>query len=280
MVAVFNRSFSLPGSPRPKPDPKKSYHVRSISLPCRSHPLISQLEDDIRSVTNWVSSAPVSASYLCDGLSRLDLLHTSLNDLLNLPQSQDSLRRGSGSEWTDRILNDFLRLADAHGCFRSELITIAQQKSDAQVAIRIQDKLNISLCTRSIRKSEKELVKIASSLKEISKSQVGLRFTNGVEEAELAGVIREVISVTVSALAAVFLGVADVASTATGGKNSSWTPLRRLSTSKSFRGLGEESSTERFEVAEERVRGVESKSESLFRCLVNIRVSLLNILTC
>ncbi|KAL8059368.1 hypothetical protein ABFX02_03G082700 [Erythranthe guttata] len=100
MVTSFRRSVSFTNPPSYiSSKPRKTLHVRSTSLPCRSHPIISQLRDGISELTNSWSAAESgsrTSAWLCDGLRRLKAVHESLDDLLHLPQTRESLRRGAG----------------------------------------------------------------------------------------------------------------------------------------------------------------------------------------
>lgn len=173
---------------------------------------------------------------------------------------------------------------------------MSEIQSVSQSAIRRKDAARLPSCVRSMKRIEKELVKLAASLREVSKSPMATRFAIGsVEEAELAGIVREVIGATVSVSVAVFseaaavvAAVAGAVAGVTAGKNT-WTPLRRLSRTASRLGKMSDEGEDcwrRKAVAMEKLRGgeewigaVESVCERFFRCLVNARVNLLNILT-
>ncbi|MQL95021.1 hypothetical protein Taro_027686 [Colocasia esculenta] len=249
MVAGFRRSVSLPrpktsaGSPAKGGPPAldKSYHVRSTSLPCRSHPLVSQLEDEVRTTRTWQSSAelagPPSSAWLRSGLIRLELLHLALDDLLRLPQTADSLRRSNGADSSclaERLLDDFLCFADAYGTFRSALVRLQELQSAAQVAVRRRDGARLASVARSLREAEKEVAALALPLREASRlaEPALLAAPSGRSAAYvlLAGMLREVESVTVSVSAAVFQGTAAALSSATAAvapKSSCWRALRR-----------------------------------------------------
>jgi len=144
--------------------------------------------------------------------------------------------------------------------------------SDAQVALRRKDGVKLSSCARHMKKREKELIKLAASLREVSKSPASTRFTNGVEEAELAGIIREVIQVTVSASMAVFTGVPAAAAASSTTTKSSWMLSKKRSMEV------EENAMERLQGLEECIGAVERRSEKVLRCLLNTRVALLSIM--
>ncbi|KAG1361039.1 hypothetical protein COCNU_09G005020 [Cocos nucifera] len=296
MVAGFRRSISLPGknpsSPGPKGrrSPEKTWHVRSTSLPCRSHPAVAGLEDEVRALRAWLSlPAPESGSptWISASLARIDLLHASLDDLLQLPQAQDQLRRHSSAPWTDRLLDDFLRFADAYGSLRSALMSLKQTQSELHTAIRRRDEVRLASSLRSQKRIKKDLAKHAVSIREATRSPAP-----DVAEAEMAGIVKEATVAMAVASVAVFLGIGAVSSTASAtvaskSRASSWVvaPLRKLSlsTSSSLKKRDweewEDAALERLEALEECIEALERKCERVFRSLVNTRVTLLNILT-
>jgi len=91
MAPSFARSISFPLSPSRSSSSKHqqpartapAYHARSVSLPCRSHPILAHLHTHIRAVRAWAQD-PTSAA---QGLAHVDALHASLGDLLDLPEA-------------------------------------------------------------------------------------------------------------------------------------------------------------------------------------------------
>ncbi|CAL9196667.1 unnamed protein product [Musa hybrid cultivar] len=336
MVSGFRRSVSLPGS-TPSGNPagrrcEKPHHLRSASLPCRSHPAISHLLDQIRCLSDLgIRCSPAS------GLDRIDRLLSALDDILRLPQAQDPLRRGPA--WADRLLDGFLRLADAHGSFRSAVVALEQHNAEASAAIRRRDPVRLDSAARSHRRAEKELIRLATAVKDLARCPPLI--CSDAAEAEVAGIVAEAMAATAATSAAVFLGIAAASSAVAGSiwfpdsaapchcrartratdppadaatspstcapsaspadptqpyptssirsapartsssvagscSKSSWTawPSRRPS-----KKGNEEAEMAAMEALEERMEGLEEGSGRVFRSLVNIRVSLLNILT-
>lgn len=129
MVAGFRRTISFPAPKSPTPPSNKSaaYRARSASLPCRFHPLVLQLDDDVADLRALVGRllSGASAEAVAEGAEQLGRVLVSLSDLLHHPQAQDPLRRLGRSPFAERLLDDFLRLADAHGSFRDALVSLA-----------------------------------------------------------------------------------------------------------------------------------------------------------
>ncbi|XP_015884096.3 uncharacterized protein LOC107419797 [Ziziphus jujuba] len=296
MVGVFGRSLSFPNKNPNRPSkPPISHHIRSISLPCRSHPLISQLKDGISELHSWASKPDTSrtSAWLCGGLSRLKDVHNCLDDILQLPQTQESLRRQP--HLVEKVLEDFLRLVDVYGIFQTSILALKEEQSAVQIALRKRDDLKIALYLKARKKMANEMVKLVSDLRCITLPGTAVVC---VGDAELADVIGDVIGVTVTLSLALFNGIA----VSFGSRKSTWMGLRLKKKAKketAEEGIqelqqcgaeclrrprkksGEEvrMTLKKMQEMEVCVGGVECGSEKIFRSLINARVALLNSLT-
>ncbi|GMJ02764.1 hypothetical protein like AT1G76240 [Hibiscus trionum] len=298
MVGVFRRSLSFPNKALNRPSkPPISHHTRSISLPCRSHPLISQLGDEITELKTWSWNPDNRTSaWLCDGLDRLKDVHDSLHDLLQLPQTRELLSHKR--EWVEKILEDFLRFVDVYGIFQSSFLALREEQLAARVALRRKDDSRIALYLKSRKKMAKEIAKLVSTIRCVGPHSFSGSAFVSVADTELTGVIVDVVEVTVLVSVALFNGI----SMAFGSRKSSWTALTVSKKAKKLR--VEESIKEFQQIGEANMRGlrkkedeelrvvlnrmqelercmadVESGSEKTFRSLIKTRVSLLNTLT-
>ncbi|KAI4336713.1 hypothetical protein L6164_015205 [Bauhinia variegata] len=130
MVGVFRRSLSFPNKTPGCPS-QISHHIRSISLPSRSHPLISQIKHEINDLTTWASTSKLSQQTYSNLFHALTLLK-DVHDCLQLPQTQESLRRQP--QWVENLLEDFLRFLDVYGIFQTSILTLKEEHSAAQEA--------------------------------------------------------------------------------------------------------------------------------------------------
>ncbi|CAL9136565.1 unnamed protein product [Musa acuminata var. zebrina] len=279
MISGFRRSLSLSGlspnaSParrRPRDAPR---HARSASLPCRSQSALSLIQDEIRSLRSGTAS----------DLERIDRLLAALDDLLRLSRIQDPLRRCPAL--ADRLLDGFLRLLDAQGSFRSAVLALGQHHAEACTAVRRHDPVRLASAARSLRRAEKELVLLATAIKDLTRCPP---FTPGLwadaAEAEVAGIVTEAVAATATAMSAVYLGIAAVSSAAASAaaaastSKDSWMVWALRKPSPSKKREAEEAEMGAMEKLEERMEGLEEGSERVYRSLVNIRVALLNALT-
>ncbi|KAL2489486.1 hypothetical protein Fot_42778 [Forsythia ovata] len=189
MVAGYRRSLSFPNHPNYSAKPRKTLHVRSTSLPCRTHPIISQLKDEINEVKSWCSKSDNPTSiWLCNGLNRLKIVHESLDDLLQLPQTQESV----SDQLIEKLLEDFLRFVDVYGIFQMLVLTLKEEFMAAQVAVRRRDESKMSIHLKNLNKMAKDMSKLVSTVQSIGKYSIP------DNEAEITDIIRDVIQVTVS----------------------------------------------------------------------------------
>ncbi|KAG7024116.1 hypothetical protein SDJN02_12929, partial [Cucurbita argyrosperma subsp. argyrosperma] len=293
MVGVFRRSFSFPNKAHPKP--ALSHHVRSISLPSRPHPLIFQLKDEIANLRSWsLSSESRTAAWICDGLNRLKTVHNHLDDILNLPQTQESLRHQP--HWMDKLLEHFLRFVDVYGIFQTLILSLKEEHSAAQVAVRRKDEEKIALYVKSRKRLARQMAKLVSTVQKKTKTAEQGNITT-----DLAAAIEEVIGVTMAVSLALFNGIAESFRTR---KPWAWTGFDQVSKKgkksaeeekgiREFREIGSENLRElkkkgkeetkrtmrKMRDLEDWIGDIETQSQKVFRSLISARVSLLNALS-
>ncbi|KAJ3691307.1 hypothetical protein LUZ61_020471 [Rhynchospora tenuis] len=271
MAPGFARSISLPLSPIHK---KASYHVRSVSLPCRSHPIISGVEEQIQAIRTWATNPEQSLEWIEAGLAQIEMLHIALEDFLQLPQTQETLRQATS---LDRLLDDLLQQIDTYDSFVSTIIDLSQCNSEVQSAVRRQDGAQMVSSLRSQRQVEKEITRLTSVLKGLTKCR-HFALVSDTKVLEIAGIVMDAIRATSFASVALFTVIRALSSKVT-------TSLK-LSKKLTVNSFAKKTATEeeinalgRLQEFEECIRSIECCSERVFRSLICIRVSLLNITT-
>ncbi|CAL5030571.1 unnamed protein product [Urochloa decumbens] len=239
-MAGYRRTISFPA---PKPaadaffalsaasDKLAAYRVRSASLPCRFHPLLLQLDDDVaalRLVTGQspppcaasAASAP-TASSVSAAASQVGRVLVSLSDLLAHPQAQDPLRRLARSPLADRLLDDFLRLADAHGSFRQALVALASCQAETHAALRRGqrggggDPARLASASRAQRRAGRDLPRLAAAARAVAgKPPAPLPDGLPADAAALAAAVADATAAVASGSAAVFSGLASLSNAA------------------------------------------------------------------
>ncbi|CAL5018818.1 unnamed protein product [Urochloa decumbens] len=206
MVAGFRRTISFP-APTTSTNSSKSavYRARSASLPCRFHPLVLQLDDDVADLRALLHEQEPSAPPVAEQLGRVLV---SLSDLLHHPQAQDPLRRLGRSPLAERLLDDFLRLADAHGTFRDALVSLAALQAEARAALRREDPARLASAARALRRSGRDLPRIASAARAVAaKAPPPPPADLPADAAAIAAAVVDAAAAVASASAAVFSAV-------------------------------------------------------------------------
>lgn len=292
MVGVFRRSLSFPNKNPAHPKPPMTHHTRSVSLPTRSHPLLSNLRDQLSDLDAWSSSSTArSSAWLAEGLSCLRNALDSLDDALRLPQAQNLLC--GRPRLAEKLLEDFLRFADAYGIFQSAVLALKEARTAVQVAIRKRDESTIASYVKARKRIHKEMRDLTSTIRCVAKCDI-LREPDHspAPDAELASAISGVVKATTSVSLALFDGFA----LSFAARRSAWSGRLRLSKkAKVDEWIKELQCTEerlwslrkmkdaevrevlkKMEDLEGCVECIESGSERVFRSLISARVSLLN----
>ncbi|AQK73430.1 DUF241 domain protein [Zea mays] len=218
MVVGFRRtiSFPAPRSPAPPAGPSAAnnksvaYRARSASLPCRFHPLVLQLDDDVADLRALVGrlASRASAEAVAEAAARLGRVLASLSGLLHHPQAQDPLRRLGPSPFAERLLDDFLRLADAHGSFRDALVALAALQAEARAALRREDPARLASAARALRRAARDLPRVASSARAVAARPPPADLPS--DAAAIAAAVVDAAAAVASASAAVFSGVSSL----------------------------------------------------------------------
>ncbi|PHT64556.1 hypothetical protein BC332_34918 [Capsicum chinense] len=107
----------------------KPNHVRSISLPGRSHPTNQRVEEELNKLRSLeVSVAPAAVS---NGLIGLEKLYECIDDLLNLPQTLRALSQSLNAKCLDDLLDKSVRLLDVCATMR-ELVSQCKENQEDQ----------------------------------------------------------------------------------------------------------------------------------------------------
>lgn len=253
MAPGFARSISPPLSPSHK---KASYHVRSVNLPCRSHPLISK-PGGVIGLDRSRPSADWTASHSLEWVSP------------TFPNSRDLGQAVS----VNQLLDDLLQLVDFYGLFLSNIDALKQCNSEVQSALRRQDRFQMASSLRTHQHVEKQMAQFVSGLRGMTKCK-HLPLSSDAKELEMAGIIVEAICATAFASMAVFMGAGALSAPASSTKmRSSFLKKRSCDVEKDIQAL------EKWEGLEERIRNIEFISERVYKGLINSRISLLDIST-
>ncbi|KAI4977326.1 hypothetical protein ZWY2020_057238 [Hordeum vulgare] len=277
MAPNFGRAISFPLTPARSFS--KPRHVRSVSLPgtTSSHPLVANLHAHIAALRAWIQDTAAAASSLPAGLANIHALHAALADLLHLPASGAALRCTT-SNAGNHLLDAFLLLADAHQGFQECLLELRHAAAESRAALRRGDTGRLASASRSQRRAEKDLVRLAASVSAVSTKCSRLNLVAGAEEAEMAGALVEAAAVSAAASAAVFSAASSMSSPASTCKKIAMF-IPAFATKKAAVPETAEAAVERLHALERCFDECDSACDMVFRSVVQTRVALLNIMT-
>ncbi|KAF7105109.1 hypothetical protein CFC21_105949 [Triticum aestivum] len=253
---------------------KSSRHVRSVSLPgtTSSHPLLANLHTHIAAIRAWIKDTAEAGSPLPAGLVAIHALHAALADLLLLPESRRATMSAS-----DRLLHAFLLLTDAHQRFQECLMSLRHAAAESHAALRRGDATTtLASAARSQRRAEKVLARLAASISSVSSKCARPNLVG--EDAEMVGAMVEAVTVSAAASAAVFSAAASMSSPASSSKKMAMF-IPKFATRKATAPETAEVAMERLHMLERRFGECDDACNSVFRSVVQARVSLLNIMT-
>ncbi|XP_023766871.2 uncharacterized protein LOC111915446 [Lactuca sativa] len=144
-------------------------HIRSISLPNRSHPSTLHFEEEFINFKNLEASisSVQTTDTICDALLGLERLHTYVNDHINLPLTRQALSHEKHQKFVDKLLDQSMMLLDVCGSVRDAMQQFKQHLRDLQSAQR-RGKGDMSINTSFFNKMRKDTRRTLSSLKQIS----------------------------------------------------------------------------------------------------------------
>ncbi|XP_042509226.1 uncharacterized protein LOC122084870 [Macadamia integrifolia] len=186
--------------------PKASRHARSISLPSRSHPLTIQVEEQLHRLraSEATTSSLASSSSISYNLSDLKYLHDSINDLLHLPLTQQTLAQEQGEKWVDEVLDGSLRSLDVCSTARAVLSQMKECVTELQSSLRrIRGQSGLANEVEAYKMARKKLTKVMSKcLGHLRKVQKQSAFSSLLDKnrdiVAIVSVLREVEAITLS----------------------------------------------------------------------------------
>ncbi|KAE8794366.1 hypothetical protein D1007_30915 [Hordeum vulgare] len=119
------------------------------------------------------------------------------------------------SPLAERLLDDFLRLADAHGSFRQALVALAAHQAETRAALRRGDPGRLASAARAQRRAGRDLPRLAAAARAVAaRAPAPLPEDLQPETAALGAAIADSTVAVASASAAVFSGVSSLSNAA------------------------------------------------------------------
>ncbi|XP_058780859.1 uncharacterized protein LOC131654954 [Vicia villosa] len=284
---------------------KSNFHGRSISLPSRPHPLILKCTQHLETLLKF-SNETFSSSLLFHKIDGLRDLIECAENLIQLPLTQDALVHEHQENWVNNLLDGSLRLLDVCSAAKDAVIHTKECTRELQSIIRrrgggteVTAEAKKFLTSRKIVR--KAISKVLTNLKGNTIGCNRLSTNKDHQSVALINLFQDVEVATLST----FQRILQYISGTTHSKSNSWGSISKLIQPKRVACslVADESEFAQVDVAlqsflftktrkveaindlqnhlektESCIQDLEEGLEFLFRRLIKIRVSILNIL--
>ncbi|KAJ9128755.1 hypothetical protein P3X46_034516 [Hevea brasiliensis] len=248
----------------------KRYHIRSISLPSRSHPANLRVEEELNKLKIWEASSTSTSGSICIGLSGLEDLYKGMNDLLNMSSTQEILSQYENEKCLNSLLDGSVKLLDIRGITRDLMLQFKEQVQALQSILRrrkgdsnIESSISKYTCFR--KKIKKGAKKFIAVLKQMDGKLKAAPF----QDDHLIQLFKEVIAMNSSIFQSLFLYLSTSML-----KGSMWSAVSKLMHKAAI------ACEEKQEIAlEVSIEDIENCLESVFGHLMKTRACILNIIS-
>ncbi|CAN1770779.1 hypothetical protein LINPERHAP1_LOCUS11708 [Linum perenne] len=278
-----------------------TFHARSNSFPSRAHPIVSEFDEQLCRLRQS-QAASTSSSSISHKLSSLQDVYDCVDKLIQLPSTQQAMIHDQ-----NELLDGSLRVLDMCNTAKDALSQLKESVAELQSAIRrrqgdlVAETKRYLNSRKIVKKAIKKALKGIENKKSTSSNSVEAISMNNVEAISM---LRETESIVLEVLESLLSFISQ-----SNSKSSSWSLVSKIMTSKK-----NEVSANTNEFAEKNevsantnefaevdaclktskssdelqahlknlqpcIQDLEEGVESLFRCLIKTRSSILNILS-
>ncbi|CAL1366717.1 unnamed protein product [Linum trigynum] len=255
-----------------------SFHARSNSLPARSHPLVSEIDEQVCRLRQSQAASTSSSSSIGHNLNSLQGVYDCVDQMFQLPATQQALINDQKS--FNELLDGSLRLLDLCSTAKDGLSQMRESVAELQSAIR-RKQGGLEGETRRYLKSRKTVIK---AIQKVLKGMENKKSTSS-NNVETIAMLKEAESAVVEVLECLLTFISQSSS-----KPSSWSlisKLKRVSSASENEFADVDASLKTNKSGEEIqvhlknlqpcIQDLEEGVESLFRRLIKTRASILNI---
>ncbi|CAK9316044.1 unnamed protein product [Citrullus colocynthis] len=274
---------------------KKSFHIRSNSLPSKPHPVVDEVDEHLCRLKAFEATS--SSSSLCQKLDGLQDLHDCIDKLLLLPLTHQAL---VDNKSVDDLLEGSLKILDVCAMAKDVLSQMKESAHELESALRRRRGDDILVDVQKYMNSRKMMKKA------IHKALKGMERTssqNGDENSEMASLLKEAEMVTCSTIESL---LSFIAGPKLPSKMSRWSLVSKFIQPKKVASKDEDTNGNEVEMVdaalysitshksdcivqvedvqillrklESSIQDLEEDLESLYRRLIKNRVAFLNIL--
>ncbi|KAM7256714.1 hypothetical protein ACFE04_012455 [Oxalis oulophora] len=238
-----------------------SFHVRSISLPTGSHPLAASVDEQLSRLRISQETSTSSSSVLCHKLDGLRKLYECVDDLFQLPLTQQHL----SNESLDDVLNGSIRIIDICDISRDVLSQIKESQQELESSLRRKSGGDYeAVC--AYMTSRKKISKIVSkSLKNLKRSET--KSAKSDQDSTIK-MLKDSEEITLAVFESLFSLISQSKT------NNGWSSVSKLFKPKR---VSCESLLRQSEDLNSNIQELEQNLECLYRRLVKTRITLLNI---
>ncbi|KGN43321.1 hypothetical protein Csa_020438 [Cucumis sativus] len=277
-------------------NPRNSQHVRSKSENSNPHPIISQVNEQLRRLR---PDSEATSSSLCHRLGALQDLYDGVDKLLVLPNSQNALVQQSNEEVFDDLLEGSLMLLDLCDTAKNGLLQTRECIHELESILR---RKRGEICTSSSLHKSRKMIK--KTIQKALKGMEGEPFHKVHGSLTIVNLIKEVEAITYHSLESL---LSFIAGPKLPSKWSCWSSVSMLVQPKRVACISEETdisvverldlalssftnhqSNKEFQIQDEdmqnllrecgaSIKEVEEELDGLYRFIIKTRVSLLNI---
>ena len=112
------------------------HHVRSNSFPSQSHPSSTRIEQELTKMKAWEATSTPTSDSITTGLSFLEDLYISLEDLLNMSSTQKAISHLQGEKFVEELLDSSVKILDICGITRDTMSQIKENVQTLHSALR------------------------------------------------------------------------------------------------------------------------------------------------
>ncbi|KAK4751500.1 hypothetical protein SAY87_004982 [Trapa incisa] len=272
---------------------KSRSHLRSTSLPSTTHPLTASVEEQLVRLRSSEATSS-SASLICQKLGGLKDLYDRADDWLQLSLTREALSNQNKVKCIEDLLEGSLQILDVSGILREVLLLMKESIRGLESSLRrrsVELTAEINRYLTSRKKMKKLISNTSKSLKKMERQHI---LNQDSQDEVTLNLLREVHMITLSVFESLMCFLSRPKS-----RNTHWSFISKVLSSKQVLSedanevdhldlellvlkSGSESNIQvkdvqkRAEALESSISEIEEVSDSIFRCLVKARVSILN----